>query len=363
MKKYGKDFPYENFADMWKAENWDPAAWAKLFKEAGAGYVIPVTKHHDGLCLWPSQYTDYHTGKKGPGRDIVGELGEAVRQADMKYGLYYSGILDWRYTYDSITDLFDLQNPMNITNAYADYAFNQAMELIEKYKPSVLWNDIGWPRKGLEDLPTLFAHYYNTVKEGVVNDRWSDVWCDFTTKEYQHGEMTLNKKWELCRGLGLSFAYNQEEDETHYIEPRKLVTLLIESVSHNGNFLINVGPKADGTIPEEQRVRLEYLGAWMKRNGEAIYGTRPYERQQERLAKGITVFFTRKEKDLYLLFDDCPAGETNIVVPGLGAVADHTQTISQVKGTFSRQGDDLQINLSGVPEKAPACVVCAKGVL
>ena len=353
-KTYGADFPYEKFTHMWKAENWQPDDWAKLFKEAGAGYVVPVTKHHDGFCLWPSRFTEYHTANRGPGRDIIGELGEAVRQSGLKYGLYYSGILDWTYTNDAIHDMEDIFSPSNITSAYADYAFNQTMELIDRYQPSVLWNDIGWPKKGLSDLPTLFAHYYNAVPEGVVNDRWSNVWHDYTTKEYQHGVMTLDKKWEMCRGLGLSFAYNQEETEKHYINPNKLISLLLESVSHNGNLLINVGPKADGTIPAPQVDRLRCLGAWLKENGEAIYGTKPYSRQQEQLASDVTIYFTRKDHHVYLILDGCTAGDQDILIPGLGEAAETAQAISAVKSRFTRQGSDLLVRLESIKENSAA---------
>lgn len=363
-KTYGEDFPYENFTDMWHAENWDPSEWADLFKKSGAGYIVPVTKHHDGFCLWPSKYTDYHTGNRGPKRDIIGELGDAVRAEGMKYGLYYSGILDWTYTNIPIFDEFDVHNPPNVTAAYADYALNQAMELIDRYKPSVLWNDIDWPKKGLVDLPVLFSYYYNQVPEGVVNDRWNGIWADYTTKEYKYGSMTLDKKWEMCRGLGLSFAYNKMETEEHYINKNKLIALLLESVSHNGNLLINIGPKADGTIPAEQRDRLLYLGAWLSENGDAIYGTRPWTRQQEKIAGNIDVYFTAKESNVYLILDGCKSGESEVVVPGLGEHAEKIRILSnsdkadRIHANFSKNDSDLIISLNSVPtESAPIAFV------
>ena len=100
---YGEDFPYENFVDMWKAENWKPEEWAKLFKESGARYVVPTTKHHDGFCLWDSKYTDFNTAKRGPKRDIVAELSDAVRKEGIRFGFYYSGIIDWSFAHASTT--------------------------------------------------------------------------------------------------------------------------------------------------------------------------------------------------------------------------------------------------------------------
>ncbi len=351
---YGKDFPYENFTDMWKAENWNAAEWADLFKKSGAGYIVPVTKHHDGFCLWPSKYTDYHTGNRGPMRDIIGELATAVREEGMKFGVYYSGILDWTYTTVPICDEFDVHNPPNITAAYADYAFNQATELIDRYQPSVFWNDIDWPKKGIVDLPALFSYYYNNVPEGVVNDRWNGVWADYTTKEYKYGQMTLDKKWEMCRGLGLSFAYNQVETDEHYIQPNKLIALLLESVSHNGNLLINVGPKADGTIPAEQRDRLLYLGQWLSVNGDAIYGTKTWTRQQERLAGGIDCYFTSKNDKVYIMLDNVAAGSSTVVIPGLAEAAATIRPLAASEAEFAVQGPDLKISLANIPAGSPA---------
>ena len=197
----------------------------------------------------------------------------------------------------------------NHTFAFSDYSLNQAMELVDKYKPDVLWNDIGWPEKGQGDLPYLFSHYYNTVPQGAINDRWYCSFNDFTTAEYLRGKKTFEKKWEMCRGLGLSFGYNQNENPENILSGTELVRLLIQYVSHNGNLLINIGPRADGTIPELQATRLLELGAWLEKHGEAIYGTRPWpEHPQEQLLDGITAYYTRKGNDLFVVFDGCTPG-------------------------------------------------------
>lgn len=275
VKTYGKDFQYEQFADMWKAENWDPDAWAELFAASGAKYVVITTKHHDGFCLYPSKYTDYNAMNRGPQRDIVGELAEAVRKRGLRFGLYYSGIIDWRYMHEPIYTDWDCRNLNCPTYEYADYAFKQWIELIDAYKPDVLWNDIGWPYAGERQLPHLFAHYYNNCPEGVVNDRFNDLWHDFWCKEYQQGSMNREQKWEMCRGMGLSFGYNQMESEEHILSPQQLTGLLATTVGNNGNLLINVGPMADGTIPALQEKSLRGMGQWLEKNGEAIYNTRP----------------------------------------------------------------------------------------
>lgn len=349
VEKYGEDYDYNNFVKDFTAENYNPKEWVKLFKEAGARYVIPTTKHHDGYCLWDSQYTDFTSAKTTPKRDLISELAEAVREGGLRLGLYYSGHLDWQYASTPITDNTDLYNPPNVTSAYADYAYNQVIELIDKFAPSVLWNDIAWPYKGHSDLPMLFAYYYNHVKEGVVNDRWSGIWHDFTTKEYKQGGMDLENKWEMCRGLGLSFAYNQAEDEKHIISTHDLIALLVKTVAHNGNLLINVGPKADGSIPEIQKQRLLDLGAWLKVNGDAIYGTSIWERPMDFLAHNQTVYYTKKDDAVFALIDGVEAHTENVQI----VLPQHKKTYKKLSAlgyteneiTIKQVEDDIVVNI------------------
>lgn len=315
-EKYGADFKYEDFIPMWKAENWDPASWAQIFKNAGAQYVVLTTKHHDGFCLFPSEYTDFNSVKMGPQRDITGELTDAVRNAGIRMGLYYSGLIDWQYANDPIFEDEDLFGTACPTYEYADYSYKQMKELIDKYEPSVLWNDIGWPKQSEEAMPYLFAHYYNKVRDGVVNDRFNGRYYDFLTKEYQAGETDRNQKWEMCRGMGLSFGYNEIEGDSQLISVPELISLLVSTTANNGNLLLNIGPKADGTIPEEQVRRLEILGKWLAVNGEGIYGTRLSEREPEVLENGIRLYFTRKDHVLYVFADGLKEGVNEFCIIG-----------------------------------------------
>lgn len=343
-KVYGEDFAYENFADMWKAEKWNPDEWAELFKEAGAGYVVLVTKHHDGFCLFPSEYTDYNSVKRGPKRDITGELTRAVRNQGMRMGTYYSGIIDWRFANDPIyreEDNFDNACP---TAAYADYAYLQSKELIDRYEPSVFWNDIGWPRQGVNALPRLLSHYYNTVEEGVVNDRFNGLYHDYTTKEYKYGESTRDEKWETCRGMGLSFGYNAEEGDDKIISVPDFIRLLVETVSNNGNLLINIGPKADGTIPQEQVNRLKQIGKWLKVNGEGIYGTRCSKRENE-LREDVDLFYTRKEDDLFVFADVKEKLPQEIFIKGAKAPEGVIALDENVELTYRTEQEGVYLNI------------------
>ena len=294
--KYGER-PYASFREDFDAaaRHFDAHAWADLFKAAGARYVVFVTKHHDGYCLWPTAVDNPWRPGWHSSRDVVGELCEAVRARGMRFGLYYSGGLDWTARAEPIANLGDMFACVPTERQYADYAAAQLRELIDRYKPSVLWNDIAWP-SGL-DVPGLFAHYYNAVPDGVINDRWfaedgffnhlrdktarasfnammkariaaadgpqespAPPHCDFRTVEYGLVAVPKNKKWESCRGLGLAFGYNREELLSDYLSASELIALYHDVTSAGGNLLINVGPMANGTIPDEQRVPLLALG-------------------------------------------------------------------------------------------------------
>lgn len=289
--------PYTDFRKPFDeaAQVFDANAWADLFAKAGARYVVFVTKHHDGYCLWPTSVPNpwrpgWHTR-----RDFVGELADAVRTRGMRFGLYYSGGLDWTARPFPIANLGDMFACVPTEKDYADYAAAQLRELIDRYKPSVLWNDIAWPSKAA--VPALFEHYYTAVPDGVVNDRWfaeemlfnslrdpaarrsfNDMMkgriaasdgpqetpapphCDFRTVEYGMGAIPKNKMWEACRGLGLAFGYNAQEHAEDYLTGEGLISLYRDVRANRGNLLINVGPRADATIPDEQRRPLRALG-------------------------------------------------------------------------------------------------------
>lgn len=348
-KIYGKDFPYESFADMWKAKHWNPMEWAELFKESGAGYVVLVTKHHDGFCLFPSKYTDYNSVLKGPKRDITGELTRAVKSFDLKMGTYYSGIIDWRFANDPIFQESDNFNTACPTAAYADYAYLQSKELMDLYAPSVFWNDIGWPKQGENTLPHLLAHYYNTVADGVVNDRFNGLYHDFATKEYKYGATSRKEKWEMCRGMGLSFGYNAHEQEDKIISMPNFIRLLVETVSNNGNLLINIGPKADGTIPKEQVNRLKNMGKWLRINGEGIYNTRCSDLENE-CQKEADIFYTQKGETLFAFIDTKNTLPLEIILKHIksGKVEALDET---VKFSSGFKAENLHINILENPSE------------
>lgn len=273
--------PYDNFLDKWSAESFNPESWAQLFKKAGAQYIIPTTKHHDGIALWNAPGTgNRNTVMRGPKKDLIGAIEREVRKAGMKFGIYYSGGLDWSISqFPPLTKFDHIKEYRPRDAAYAMYCYEHLKDLISRYKPDILWGDIDYPdfgkREGEYSLAEIFDYFYTTVTDGVVNDRWQVPHSDFKTSEYQHmlGNESF-ESWENCRGIGLSFGYNQVEDEKHYISTTTALRHLIDIVSRGGNLLLNVGPTAQGLIPDFQRQVLEGVGDWLNINGDAIYGTR-----------------------------------------------------------------------------------------
>ena len=313
-KKHYGDLGYYDFAPAFNRESkkWDPDKMAAIFNAAGARYVVLTSKHHEGFTLWPSTTPNPSPSLKPSQlhaeRDIVGELTAAVRKQGMKMGLYYSGGYDWTFNTGPIAIDKDYETVKPQTKAYGDYAFAQIHELIDRYQPAILWNDIDWPKTG--NPLQVEADYYNAIPDGVIDDRFGIKHSDFTSPEYEKLDGISPKKWEECRGLGRSFGYNRAEGEAETIAPGDLITLLVDIVSKNGNLLLDVGPEADGTIPPVQMERLKALGAWLKQNGEAIYDTVPWTKAAGKSAEGDDLRFTRKGNDLYITILGKPKAKT-----------------------------------------------------
>jgi alpha-L-fucosidase len=348
---YG-EAPYTDFGPVFEKRvdaGWDPDAWAALFQQAGARYVVLVTKHHDGYTLWPSGVRNPHRENWGARRDMVGELAAAVRARGMRFGTYYSTGLDWSFELVAEGDLVrDVMRSAPSSEEYAAYTFDHMTELIDHYAPDVLWADIGYPSKGR--LGELLPYYYDRVPDGVVNDRWGGVdvlgdlaeipgatwlmkllarWMvagadplyddpariGFKTAEYYSLPGTPLFKWEATRGLGGSFAYNARETAEDMLGADALVALLADTTAKNGNLLINVGPDSHGRIPQIQQAPLRGLGRWLETNGEAVYGTRPWSRFGN--LQGRELRYTRGTDALYAIVPGSVGASFSIEDPGV----------------------------------------------
>ncbi len=331
-KNYGADFLYPQFEKSFKAELYDPKQWADVFKQSGARYVVLTSKHHEGYCLWNSAEADrswqrpWNAVTGTPKRDLLGDLTNAVRDAGLKMGYYYS--------------LYEWFNPLWLQDKkryVTEHMHPQFKDLVTRYKPSVIFSDGEWD---LSDTAwrseELLAWLYNespVAKEVVVNDRWGkntrgkNTGSTYTTSEYGSG-MNADIIWEESRGIGHSYGYNRNEQLKDYKSGQELILFLIDIVSRGGNLLLDIGPTADGRIPVIMQQRLIEIGDWLKVNGEAIYETtawkQPYQWSPGKMPEkkgasfmanydvaelikpkkdfaNIEYFFTRKGKDLYCI--------------------------------------------------------------
>lgn len=357
---YGPAFDYYRFADAFNqaVATWDPAVMADHFRAAHARYVVLTTKHHDGFTLWPSAVPNPHRPDAHATRDIVGELADAAKARGLRMGVYYSGGIDWSF-HPVLID--GTQSGPQVTPAgnYADYADAHLRELISRYQPDLLWNDIRYPEASA--LMGIVADYYNANPDGVINNRWGRwMWHDFTTAEYSVLDHIPEKKWEANRGIGNSFGYNQAEGPEHMLSVDALTDSFVDIVSKGGNLLLNVGPRADGSIPELQLERLHGLGRWLDVHGEAIFDTRPWVSFSGRLRGDDTpVRFTyraasaeRGPATVFALLLRRPEGRT-LVFDGLIPSDDATEV--RLLGhaaalAWRRIGDALEVTL---PESLP----------
>jgi alpha-L-fucosidase len=378
-KTHGADFRYEQFAPMFNEQikQWNPDSWAELFSNAGARYVVLVSKHHDGFLMWNSRHANPRHADWQASRDIAGELTQAVNRKGMKMGFYYSSLLDWSFTKRPITSLADLLAGSDTSREYLAYIESHWRELIERYDPWILWSDIGYPPG--YDLTQLWAEYYNHKPEGVVNDRWMQLpkfffnpvgrlilgrmiekmkdeppqpaHSDFVTPEYATLDHITTHKWETCRGIGNSFGYNQFEGAEDYHTADDLVRLLADIVSKNGNLLLNVGPKADGSLHPLQVDALNGLGAWLTANGESIYGTRPWIRFTEPDTGGAEVRYTSNGAAHYVIVTKRPA---NGILSLPADTAEGRVTLLETGASLSveRSGEWAQVTLP-VESKIP----------
>lgn len=307
-EKYGNDFNYDQFIPKWNAESYNPDDWAKFAKEMGAKYMFITSKHHDGFCLWPSKYTDRNAMKMGPKKDLLGEYFTAARKEGLKVGLYYS-LYEW---YNPIYTGKDIPYAglKRVDNYVDDFMIPQIKELIDLYHPDFFYFDGEWDHpESFWKMKEVVAYYYNEAakrnQEVFVNDRFGEgergKHGDLFNVEYSYNNEILgilSHKWSFWEGIAKTFGYNADTDLEDCLSPKAFIDKVIDGVSRNGNYDINVGPTAAGLIPEYEQYPLLKLGEWLKTNGEAIYGTRYWDKKQmEGEAR-----FTAKGDNIYAIY-------------------------------------------------------------
>ncbi len=329
--RYG-EAPYSDFAKPFEvaAEALPTADWADAFRNSGARYVTLVTKHHDGYLLWPSRHPNPFRTDWQSRTDVVAKVALAVRAAGLRFGTYYSGGLDWTFNQDRVDNLPAMFASMPHDDAYDRYCRDHYLELIERYRPDYLWNDIGFPTEST--MLEICAAHYNANADGLVNDRWlaarnllegndtdraarlrtmfgylkqhrvpPPAHYDVITPEYAPQAAAFEKKWEATRGIGASFGYNRQEVDADLMSADAILRQLVDCVAHGGNLLLNVGPRSDGTLCPMQVERLKAVGAWLSINGKAIYETRPWTATAARASDGRDIRFTALGSQVYAI--------------------------------------------------------------
>ena len=312
---YGDAVAYPDLAAQFKAELFDPAQWAQIFKQSGAKYVVMVAKHHDGYALWPSKYSwNWNSGSVGSHRDLLGDVLGAAREVGLKAGVSYS--LDaW---FDPLY--------LNDFPAYIDRKLQpQLRELVTEYRPDiiVLGGHVQHTVAEFKNDELADWLYHESPVKGkvVVNDRWGSdseqKMGNYFTTQYSDVDQARdpNKKWEEMRGIGKSFGYSRVETLEDYMSSEAVVELLVKVVANGGNLLLNIGPTADGRIPVIMQQRLADVGAWLETNGEAIYATRPYATK----IPGQP-YVTETDGALYVHLLEWPVGELTLALPEALAV-------------------------------------------
>ena len=394
-------FGYKDFVPMFKAEHFDPAGWAKLFKEAGAKYVVPVAEHHDGFAMYDSGLSDWTAAKMGPRRDVIGELAKAVRAEGLHFGAsshrvehnFFLGVgraipsdvNDPTYAafYGPAHNWLENKNHTPLSNeftyvstAWADDWLARSSEIVEKYHPDIMYFDwwIGQPSVR-PNLTRFAAFYYNASLKygahvGVINYKDYAFQEHSAVLDLERGQLGDIRPlyWQTDTSISNKSWGNIKNDT--FKSPQFVIHQLIDIVSKNGNLLLNIGPRSDGTIPEEVQQVLRDVGAWLAVNGDAIYGTRPWKLYGEgptKVAAGSfhdtdtatytpeDFRFTTRGNDLYAIELGWPAsGEAVIQTLGPAVGAQRIESVvllgSDAKLPFRQQPDGLHIRL---PAQAP----------
>jgi len=331
---------YERLADMFKPKPNAARDWARLARRAGMKYMVMTTKHHEGFCNFDTKLTDYCATKRGPGRDLVREYVEAARAEGLRFGFYYS-LMDWHHP-----DGARCKTDETARRRFVDYIHGQVKELMTNYgKVDILWYDVAWPldAKGWESVE--MNRMVRKLQPDIIINNRSKIPEDFDTPE-QRIEASANRPWESCMTLNDSWGYHAADNG--WKSPTTVVRNLITCARDGGNYLLNIGPMPDGSIPQQSDVILSTVGEWMAKCGATIY-----ESDRCLPRRGNYVSFTRKGNTLYAHVHYWP-GETVVIGNLLNKVSSAKLLATNQAVMFEQ--DDFRVRLTGLPKRAPQLV-------
>ncbi|HZS04359.1 MAG TPA: alpha-L-fucosidase [Blastocatellia bacterium] len=332
---------YEPLARQFKPKPNAAREWAKLAKQAGMKYMVMTTKHHEGFCLFDTKTTNYCAPKQGPGRDLVKEYVEAVRAEGLRVGFYYS-LMDWHHP-----DGARCEKDEAARKRFVEYIHTQIRELMSNYgKIDVLWYDVPWPldTKGWES-ERMNKMVFELQPDIIVNNRNDPKkqMGDFSTPEQRIEAAEAGRAWEACMTMNDSWGYHRADD--NWKTPKQVIRNLITCAHDGGNYLINIGPKPDGSVPEESVRILTTVGQWMDKNGQALYGADRCQPSRSRYAS-----FSRRGNTLYMHVHFWP-GDT-VALAGLMTKVKSASLLSTGQKVKFEQ-DTYRVRFTGLPEKAP----------
>ena len=286
---------YEGLAKIFKPQPNAPRAWAKLAKQAGQKYMVLITKHHEGFCLWDSKLTNYCATKQGPSRDLVAEYVEACRAEGLRVGLYYS-LMDWHHP-DGVRCASDEA----ARQRFVEYTHGLIRELMTNYgKIDILWYDVDWPLTPEQwESKKMNEMVFKLQPDIIVNNR-NGLLGDFSTPEQEIRAAQKGRAWETCMTMNDSWGYAEADD--NWKSNRTIIRNLVTCANRGGNYLLDIGPRADGSVPEPSVNILAQVGKWMKGNGSTIYESEPCTASRHTFAG-----YTRKGNTLYIHVHFWPA--------------------------------------------------------
>jgi alpha-L-fucosidase len=328
---------YEQVAKRFQPKPNAAREWAKLARRAGQKYMVMTTKHHEGFCLFDTQTTNYCAPKQGPGRDLVREYVEAARGEGLRVGFYYS-LMDWHHP-DGAT----AANDEAARRRLVEYIHTHVRELMTNYgKIDVLWYDVAWPLDAAGwESGRMNDMVFKLQPDIIVNNR-NRLPGDFTTPE-QRIEAAKDQAWETCMTMNGSWGYQAADDD--WKTPKQIVRNLISCVRDGGNYLLNIGPRGDGSIPEESIRILDAVGTWMQKNGESIYASDPCQPRRSNYAS-----FTRKGNTLYMHVHFWPGD--SVAIAGLLVPVKSAKLVATGQAVKFEQ-DKLRVRFTGLPTQAP----------
>ena len=373
---------YKDLIPLLKMEKFNADEWADLFEKSGARYVVPTAEHHDGFAMYDSKLTQWNSKNMGPHIDFIGELGKAVRKQGLKFGVSNHRMENWDFMYPQLTvktDLFDpkyadFYGPPQVpparkqvkpgeeviedqsvapqSKAFLEEWLARCQELVDNYKPDIFWFDNGVNSRNLDSIKLRFAaYYYNRAAswgKAVSISTKSDAYLAGSIRDFERQGRAPKEKtnyyWQVDDPIGEKFGYVEGMKLTN---TASIVRKLIENVCRNGNYMLNISPKSDGTIPEEQKQILLGVGKWLQVNGDGIYGTRAWKNESEGQFR-----FTQKNGNLYaiaLKWSDVPVVILHLPVSA-GKVSQVTLLGSKENIVFEQDSNGLKITF---PKEKP----------